>query len=177
VSSAQAKRPAEVRSHERVILGWLRHTDGIARLPSPDEVAKATQPQSYAGKIEAQDEALERVMGEFARFAGTSEARARTATTASALALTITGLLLTKGSPVSSVVVAIIGMVALVGFYLGLLGQASFVGKPPARQLTSEDVEDALVFCTRKEFYAQVGLIVAAATLGIEALSFVFSVF
>ena len=30
---------------------------------------------------------------------------------------------------------------------------------------------------TRKEFYAQVGLIVAAGTLGIEALSFVVSVF
>lgn len=116
-------------------------------------------------------------MAEFTLVAGMSEARSRTAATASAFALTIAGLLLTKGSPVSSVVVAIIGVFALVGFYLGLLGQASYVGKPPARQLTSEDLDDALVFCTRKEFYAQVGLIVAASTLGIEALSFVVSVF
>jgi hypothetical protein len=157
------RRVKEPRRPELALLAFTGYwTDGTVALPSTTELEKT-----------AQTRPLEQTLAEFEVVAAPSEGRSKAAMTASMFALTIAGILVATKSHVSASVLAVVGVIAFLGFFAGLQGQGFYVGKRPLQDVHIEDVKSALTFTVRKEFYAQVSMFVAALALAVEVVAFV----
>lgn len=156
--------PPQPRKYELRFLAFMgRHTDGTATLPDPE--AEET-------KARMRRRPLEQTLGEFEAVATKSEERGRAAMTASVFVMTIASVLVTSKSHVSAHALAISGVGALLGFFAGLLGQGFYVGRRPMHDIGINDLRNAITFTIRKEFYAQVSMLIAALALAIEVVAF-----